>query len=144
TTTDPPKQHTGRGAAYGRRILTSHRDSRFQQVREQDGAETDQRHFPVQAEASKGAEGSDRDQVLAGEQRGRRLGSGQELGGRGFRLLDASQVEANQSLIELDLMLGQLLDVALMTVRGGGDRPHVAEVSNPAVAVLDEVPDAPF
>src|SRR5207245_11735068 len=119
-TVEPPKQHIGRGAAYGGRILSDHRDSRFQQVREQDVVETDQRHFPVQAEASKGAEGSDRDQVLAGEQRGRRLGSGQELGGRGFRLLDASQVEANQSLIELDLMLAQPLDGAFMTVRAGG------------------------
>jgi len=72
-TIDPPKQLLGRFPTHRRWILRDDRDPGVEEVSEQHIVESHQGSAVMQVEPVQGATGADAQQVLAGEERGRRL-----------------------------------------------------------------------
>src|SRR5205823_10078134 len=97
------------------RVLRDHGDTRLEQVGQQDVVEADQRDAVVQAAAAKRAERANRDQVLAGEERGGGRAEAEDLLDRCLRSLDAAHVQANQLVVDLDAAGAELFDIAAVT-----------------------------
>lgn len=96
----------------------------------------------MQVEPVQRTAGADREQVLAGEESGGRVGLGEQFGRHRFSLFDAMDIEANQSRIQRDLPRPELRFIASIPLRGGGDRHQIAQVSDAPVPVLDQVHEA--
>jgi len=117
-------------------------DSRLQEIREQEVVKADQSNTMMKAHASQHAKCADRYEVLPGEKRGGGVGSGEQLRRRRLRLLDSAQVESDQMLVDLQVVVCKRFEVSLMPLGGGCDRMQVAEISDPTVAMCDEMRDA--
>src|ERR1700738_1856680 len=96
----------------------------------------------MKPQASKYAERADGHQVLPGEKRGGRLRTAEKLSCRRLRLFDSTQVESHQSLIDVDVVICKLFHVPAMPFGCGCNRVQVAEVSNPPVAMRDQMADS--
>src|SRR5216683_2695047 len=114
----------------------------LQKIGEQDVVEADQGDTLVEPEASKSAEGPDRDQVLAGEQRCRGVLAVEQFVRGGFGLLDSAQVEPHDSFVELDLLLSELFRIATITLGSSGNAAQVTQIADADMPLSDQVPDA--
>src|SRR5260370_33445759 len=133
------EQHLGGSPSDSGRVLGDDGDAGLEEVGEQDVVEADQGHTRMQSEPSEGAEGPDSNQVLSGEEGGRRVRAAEQFVRGRFGLFDSTQVETHDSFVELDLLLGQLFGIAAVTIGGGGDAAQVAQITDADMPLLDQM-----
>ena len=131
------QQVRGHEADLGR-FLGDHRHAGPQHVGEREVVEADERDVILAAELLQGPAGPDGEQVLRGEQRGRRVGGGEQVAGRPLGGLDAVQVAPDEPVV--DRVGGVRVTVAGVAFPGGPDGADVAEEPDAAVAELAQPP----
>jgi len=102
----------GGSATHRGRILGDNRHGGFEQVRKLDVVEADQRRRVLEAQVAKRMERADRDQVLRGEDGGRRVRCLEQLVRRTCSRIDASEARADDRRIFLDPERGETEAVA--------------------------------
>jgi hypothetical protein len=128
----PEEQLTG-AAAECVRVLRDHGEPGLQQLAEDDVVEADDRDLAAAVEGAQGERGADRDQVLAGEERCRRVGIAEEFDRGLARAFAVGEAEPFERRRALDAGRGERIVVAPESFGGRVDRGAIAEKGDPPV-----------
>jgi hypothetical protein len=138
---EPAKELIGRRAPDRLRILRDDGDRRVEHAGERDVVEADQRDLAFATGVAKGADAADREQVLPGEEGGRRLRQCEQLVDRASSRLGVPQLGADQAVVDLDVSGSECLLIAMQPFLRRRDREQVAEKADLPMAAVEEVGD---